>query len=154
MDPARIFDPSPENRFPSPGKGVRRVSGDRSQVPTTVNRPAGRTSQKLPVKRPQRPSRIFQTFNSYPPPMPDGLGPVGAAVWRGTWQALDEEKGPSRTCPVVFLWGSGPDSQYDPPISDVPPPRPTASWTRTGEGGVETEDPTVGCLQDVRSQDA
>ena len=43
---------------------------------------------KVPAKRARTTTEIFQAINTDPPPVPDGLGPVGAAVWTDVWEAL------------------------------------------------------------------
>jgi HK97 family phage prohead protease len=43
---------------------------------------------KLPAKRARTTAEIFQAVNTDPPPVPAGLGPVGAAVWTDVWEAL------------------------------------------------------------------
>lgn len=43
---------------------------------------------KVPAKRARTTTEIFQAVNTDPPPVPDALGPIGAAVWRDLWQGL------------------------------------------------------------------
>ena len=50
--------------------------------------PLGRSSSPRVRKRTRTTTEIFQAINTDPPPVPDGLGPVGAAVWTDVWEAL------------------------------------------------------------------
>jgi len=43
---------------------------------------------KVPAKRARTTTEIFQAVNTDPPAPPDGLGPIGAAVWTDVWEAL------------------------------------------------------------------
>ncbi len=43
---------------------------------------------KVPVKRARTTTEIFQAIKTGPPPVPDGLGPVGSVVWTDVWEAL------------------------------------------------------------------
>jgi P27 family predicted phage terminase small subunit len=51
-----------------------------------LGRPGSKS--KAPAKRARTTTGIFQAVNTDPPPVPDGLGPIGAAVWRDLWQGL------------------------------------------------------------------
>jgi P27 family predicted phage terminase small subunit len=51
-----------------------------------IGRPGSKA--KPPAKRTRTSTEIFHAVNTDPPPLPDGLGPVGAAVWRDLWQGL------------------------------------------------------------------